>query len=152
MSWQWNKMLALSFILAAAGILACVAALFDNLVPKGSLLAFLAAVIPLGVVIVGVLIAFAWFCDKCEDYFYGAKDEAKEEPQAKSTGIGLPETTVSNPVDSRIRNDMRYHRITIDFPSSSRLHDRYMGNLRGFSLPNAASLAKSAARDAWHGQ
>jgi hypothetical protein len=47
---------------------------------------------------------------------------------------------------------MRYHRITIDFPSSNRLHDRYIGSLRGFSLPNATVLAKSAARDAWHGQ
>ena len=153
MYWQWNKVLAISFILAAAGILACIAALFDNLVPKGSLLAFLAAMIPLGVAIIGVLIAFAWFCDKCEDYFYGTKEEPKDDPKSESAGTGLPETPASSgPADSRIRNEVRCHRIAIDFPSSSRLYDRYMGNLRGFSLPNPAALARSAARDAWHGQ
>jgi hypothetical protein len=157
MYWQWNKVLAISFVLAAAGILACIAALFDNLVPKGSLLAFLAAMIPLGLLIVGILIAFVWLCDKCEDYFSGSlsgsKEEDKDEPNTGSAGSGPRETSVSSSLaDYRIRNDMRYHRITIDFPTSSRLRDRYLGSLRGFSLSNPAALAKSAARDAWHGQ
>jgi hypothetical protein len=64
-----NKMLVVSLSLAAAGILACLGALFDSLVANGSILAFLAATVPLGLAIAGVLAGFAWVCEKCESYF-----------------------------------------------------------------------------------
>jgi hypothetical protein len=63
-----NKMLVVSLSLATAGILACLGALFDSLVADGSILTFLAATVPLGLAIVGVLAGFAWLCDKCESY------------------------------------------------------------------------------------
>jgi hypothetical protein len=63
-----NKMLVVSFSLGAAGILACLGALFDSLVAEGSVFAFLAAIVPLGLAIVGVLVGFAWLCDQCETY------------------------------------------------------------------------------------
>jgi hypothetical protein len=63
-----DKMLVVSLCLAGAGILACVGALFDGFVSGGSIMAFLAATVPLGLAIIGVLLGFAWVCDKCETY------------------------------------------------------------------------------------
>jgi hypothetical protein len=65
----WEKTIVISMILGTAGILACVAAIFNIDVPKGSLTAFLAAIIPLGLAIIGILVGFTWVCDKCNDYF-----------------------------------------------------------------------------------
>jgi hypothetical protein len=64
-----NKMLVVSLCLGAAGILACAGALFDGLVAEGSILSFLAATVPLGLAIVGVLMGFAWACETSERYF-----------------------------------------------------------------------------------
>ena len=61
-------MVVVSFCLGAAGILACLGALFDSLVAQGSIMAVLAATVPLGLAIVGVMMGFAWVCDKCEGY------------------------------------------------------------------------------------
>jgi cytochrome bd-type quinol oxidase subunit 2 len=63
-----NNMLVVSLSLGAAGILACMGALFDSLVAEGSIFGFLAATVPLGLAIVGILMGFAWLCDKCESY------------------------------------------------------------------------------------
>ncbi len=58
MCWQArNKMLVVSLSMAAAGILACVAALYDSFVPKGSLLAFLATMFPLGLLVAGIVVS-----------------------------------------------------------------------------------------------
>ena len=63
-----NKMLVVSLSLAAAGMLACMGALFDGLVSGGSIMAFLVATVPLGLGIMGVLLGFVWVCDKCESH------------------------------------------------------------------------------------
>ncbi len=64
-------MLLVSFALAAVGILTCIAALLDAIVPKGSVWA-LAAVV--AVVIALVMVAYVWVCDKCEDCLSGRFD------------------------------------------------------------------------------
>ena len=68
------KLITISSALAAAGVLACVAALFDAFMPKGSLTAFLAGIALLGLLVTGVLIGYTWACDKCESYFNGRLD------------------------------------------------------------------------------
>jgi hypothetical protein len=73
--YSWKKLIISSFALGAAGMLTCVAALLSDLVPTWSILAFIAVLIPLGLIIVGILAAFVWICDKCEDYFGGRIDK-----------------------------------------------------------------------------
>ena len=82
-------MLAVSLSLAAAGILACVGALFDSLVAEGSIMGFLAATVPLGLAIVGVLVGFVWLCDKCESYLTrrAADRLARKRHRVRSTPI-----------------------------------------------------------------
>jgi hypothetical protein len=64
----WNKMLVVSLSLAAAGIMVCVAALLDALVPKGSILGFAAGLVGLVVAIMLIVSGYVWLCQKCEDY------------------------------------------------------------------------------------
>jgi hypothetical protein len=69
MGWQgWNRIFAVSSCLAAAGGVTCLAILYNLLVPRGSLLAFLAAAVPLGCAVVAVVLGFMWTCEKCEEY------------------------------------------------------------------------------------
>jgi hypothetical protein len=72
MCWRgWNKMFVISFSVASAGILVCIAAMLDNLVPKSAVLGFLMWAIALVVTITLVLTGYVWVCDKCEDYLSG---------------------------------------------------------------------------------
>jgi hypothetical protein len=68
MGWQgWNRIFAVSLCLAAAGGLACLAALYNAFVPRGSVVAFLAATVPLALAIGAVVVGFVWVCEKIED-------------------------------------------------------------------------------------
>ena len=67
-SHSWNKLIAASSALAAAGVLACGAALFDAFMPKGTLTAFLASMALLGLLVSGVMIGFTWACDRYESH------------------------------------------------------------------------------------
>jgi hypothetical protein len=87
-----DKMLVVSLCLAGAGVLACIGALFDGLVSGGSIMAFLAATVPLGLVIVGVLIGFAWACDKCETYLRRRADRLA---QKRRRDVSTPGRTSS---------------------------------------------------------
>ena len=70
----WNKSIAVSAALAAAGVLACAAASLNAVMPRGSLVAFLASTALLGLVVTGVAIGYAWICEKSEGYFEGRLD------------------------------------------------------------------------------
>ena len=70
----WNKLIAISSALAAAGILACAGALLDAFIPRGSVLGFLTWMVVLGSIVIGVVIGYTWVCDKCESYFNGRLD------------------------------------------------------------------------------
>ena len=50
-SHSWNKLIAVSCALAAAGILACAGALLDVFMPRGSLLGFLTWMVVLGIIV-----------------------------------------------------------------------------------------------------
>jgi ABC-type Fe3+ transport system permease subunit len=66
----WNsKLIAVSCALAAAGILACAVAIIDVVMPRGSLVGFLAGMALLGLVVTAVVIGYTWVCDKCERWF-----------------------------------------------------------------------------------
>jgi len=84
-------MIAVSTALAAAGVLACAAAILDAFIPKGSLAAFLANIALLGLAVTGVLIAHTWACDKCESYFNGRLD--------RLLSMGKPELRRHVPID-----------------------------------------------------
>jgi hypothetical protein len=85
----WNKSIAISAALAAAGVLACAAALLNAFVPRGSLVAFLASTALLGLVATGVAIGYVWVCEKSEGYFEGRLD--------RLLSIGKPEGNASSP-------------------------------------------------------
>ena len=70
----WNKLMTVSSALAAAGLLACAAAILDVIMPKESLAGFLTSMALLGLVAAGVLIGYTWACDRCESYFNGRLD------------------------------------------------------------------------------
>ncbi len=74
---KWNKLIAASAALAAAGILTCAAALLNALLPKESFAAFLASMALLGLAVTAVVIGYAWTCDKCESYFHGRLDRLR---------------------------------------------------------------------------
>ena len=58
-----NRVLIISLALAGSGILTCGLALSDIFLPRGSTMVVLASVPLLGIVVLGVLIIFAWTCE-----------------------------------------------------------------------------------------
>jgi hypothetical protein len=70
----WNKSIAISAALAAAGVLTCAAVILNAFMPRGSLLAFFASMLLLGLAVTGAAIGYLWACEKCESYFQGRLD------------------------------------------------------------------------------
>ena len=66
-----DRLFLTSLALAAGGILACLAVMLDTFMPKGSAWAFLAALLPLGLGVVGLVLGFTWVCDKVESRVRG---------------------------------------------------------------------------------
>jgi hypothetical protein len=96
-AYVWKRLLVLSFTLAAAGILACAAAVIDVLLPQASVPAFLGSMVFLGGAVIGTMAAFVWLCDRCEDYFAEYLDRLLDRSgrvpppgAAKSVGIASP--------------------------------------------------------------
>ena len=58
-----NRVLIISLALAGSGILTCGLALSDIFLPRGSAMVVLASIPLLGIVVLGVLIIFAWTCE-----------------------------------------------------------------------------------------
>ena len=77
-----NRVLITSVVLAAAGVLACVASLFNAWVPKGSLLAFVVALPLLALAIIGVMVGFVK-AEKCEDWLHGRRDPTLRRGQGR---------------------------------------------------------------------
>ena len=67
-SHSWDKLIAASAALAAAGVLTCAAALLDATIRHGSLVTFLASMAFLGLAVTGAMIGFTWVCDQGESY------------------------------------------------------------------------------------
>jgi hypothetical protein len=75
---SWNRLIAASWALAAAGILACAGALLDAFLPRGSILGVLAWIAVLALVVAGTIAGFVWGCDKCERTFDDRIDRMME--------------------------------------------------------------------------
>ena len=86
----WNKLIAASAAMAAAGILTCAAAPADGLLPRESFAAFLTSMALIGLAVTGVVIGYTWACDKCEGYFQGRLD--------RLLGMNKPERSRHVPV------------------------------------------------------
>jgi hypothetical protein len=84
----WNKSIAISSALAAAGVLACAAAILEAVMPRGSLVAFLASTALLGLVVAGGAIGYAWVCEKCEGYFEGRLDRLQSAGTPNRNALG----------------------------------------------------------------
>jgi hypothetical protein len=82
----WKKVLVTSVLLAAAGVLACVAALFDIWVPQGSLLAFVLALPFLAAAVIGIMFGFIKACDTCEDWLQRRRERLFGERAEKDRG------------------------------------------------------------------
>ena len=146
-SHSWNKLITISFALAAGGVLACAGALLDVFIPSGSLVGFLARMLVLGFAITGVVIGFTWGCDKCESYFSGRLDRllSRGKPnRSDAANLGAPVSP--RPTEPRAGGDAR------STPDSPQLFScgRYVLTLRGSVSPRHAT--KATAVRTWHGQ
>jgi hypothetical protein len=149
-----KRVLVISIALAAGGVLACVAALFNVLVPKGSLLAFFAALVPLALAIIGVMVGFVNACEKCEDWLHGRRDRlfgVEEDDHDEPVG----------PVDPREPTHRDSRPVSPEALRSSARQDptRYVLGLRGPSPKSSTTgAAKPSTPEAmqrhkvWHGQ
>ena len=72
---SWKKVIVSSFVLGVAGIMTCISALLNDIVPAWSVLAFISVLIPLALAIIAILAGFIWLCDKCENYFADRTDK-----------------------------------------------------------------------------
>lgn len=142
-----NKLTAVSFAMAAAGILTCAAALLDVFIPSGSFVGFLAKMALLGLAVTGVVIGYTWVCDKCENYFIGRRDRFLNGSEPSRNEAVRPRAAVSpRPTEPRVAGDAR------STPDARQpfFCGGYTPTLRGSVSPSDATRA-TAAR-AWHGQ
>jgi hypothetical protein len=141
-----NRLTTVSSALAVAGILTCVAALLDVAMPHGSLAAFLASMVLLGLAVTGVMIGFTWACDKCESYVDGRLD--------RILGFGTPDRKAdANPRAVAARPELKVISDRVTAPGElqfSASHDRHAPTFRGPVSP--ANGVKADTRRAWHGQ
>ena len=144
----WNKSIAVSSALAAAGVLVCAAAILDAFMPKGSLAAFLASMALLGLVVTGVVIGYTWVCDKCESYFNGRLDRLLSGREPNRRGAASPGDVVGPPpTASQVVGDPRPPPAAPQPPISC---SRYVSTLRVTIAPMGVTRATRA--HAWHGQ
>ncbi len=145
MCWQAkNKMLGVSLSLAAAGILACIAAVYDSFVPKGSLGAFLATMLPLGLLVAGIVVTFVWLCERFEGY-----SQRRSEQPFK---VRPPEYPTPGERRRHFLDEIERHRSISPFPISTVDSDRYLGGVRGPAQPRKTSAQSPPLVRQWHGQ
>jgi hypothetical protein len=144
----WNKLIAISSALAAAGILACAGALLDAFIPRGSVLGFLTWMVVLGIIVIGTVVGYTWVCDKCEGYFNGRLDRLLSRSKPKPSDAVNPAAAVrQRPTDPKVVGDAR------STPDTRQLFScaRYTPTLRGAVLSRDATTKGTAVRT-WHGQ
>jgi len=143
----WNKTIVVSLSLAAAGVITCIAALLESVAPKESVMSFLAVKCALGVVIIAVMVGFAWICDKCEDYFSRRIDRLLDPKQHTSRGTANKEGNKrSAPGETDYRFAVR------QLPGPNLPLSRYVAGLRGSARANADAARAAVLGKRWHGQ
>jgi hypothetical protein len=144
-----SKLIAISFALAAAGILACAGAILDALVPRDSVLGFLTWLAVLGFIVVGTVVGYTLLCDQCESHFdeqtgrslNDGEPNHHEDDLAIRTAAASPQAT-----EPRTVCDAR----TIPDALQPRSRGWYVPTLRGsVSRKDSARLFTTRA---WHGQ
>ena len=145
MCWQArNKMLVVSLSMAAAGILACIAAVYDSFVPKGSLLAFLATMVPLGLLVAGIIVVFVWLCEHFE-----SSPERRDEQRLK---LRPPEFPTASERRRHFLDEIERRRNVSPFPKPTVADDRYLGGVRGPARPRVTSAQAPPLVGQGHGQ
>jgi hypothetical protein len=142
---SWKKVIVGSFVLGFAGIMTCISALLSDLVPAWSVLAFIAVLIPLGFLIVGILAGFVWLCDKFEDYSNEKKDNLLEGGKRKSDKEISPN---SQPFHDSANS--RY--IKYISPQPGRLLDQYTSTLRSSGPAMQFNAINFPPTNKWRGQ
>ena len=81
-----NRLLVTSLALAAAGLLTCVACVLDIILPHATLAGFLGLLCTAAIVIVAIMVSFAWSFEKLEnrteDRLRRTKRDAENPPRA----------------------------------------------------------------------
>ena len=145
MGWQAkNKMLIVSLSLAAAGILACVGALYDTLVPKGSLVAFFATMLPLGLLVAGIVVVFVWLCERFE-----STPERRDEQRLKAPPTELPSAGEQR---RPLRDELDRRRDVSPFLKQTAAGDRYLDGVRAPARPMVNGAQTPPLTRHWHGQ
>ena len=143
----WNKLIAVSFALALAGVLMCAIALLDVFIPRGSLAGFLASMGLLAIVVTGVVVGYTWVCDKCESYFNERIDRRLARRKLEhSDERNLGSSVGPRPAAPRVIGDARS---TPGAPQPPILCERYVPALRYCVRRDAA---KATMARTWHGQ
>jgi hypothetical protein len=143
-----NKLIAASFAVPAAGVLAGTAALLEVLIPTGAVVGFVTRMAVLGVAGTGVVMAYVWACDKCERHAVEQLDQLPDAGQPDrddAASRGAP--TSPQPAELRVVRGTKHTVYTTPLPSS---YVRRVPTLRGYVSPKAARSAISAR--GWHGQ
>jgi hypothetical protein len=145
MCWQAkNKMLVVSLSLASAGILACIAAVYDSLVPKGSLLAFWVTMVPMGLLVAGIVGGFVWLCERFERY---SLPRSEQPPKVRP-----PEFPTESERQRHFLDEIERRRDVSQFPKMTAADNRYLGGIRGPARPRATSRQTPPLARQWHGQ
>ena len=143
----WNKLIAVSFALALAGVLMCAVALLDVFIPRGSVAGFVASMALLALIVTGVVIGYTWVCEKCESYFIERIDRRLGGSKLKRSDEGNPGSSASpRPAAPRVIGGVRS---TPGAPQPPLLCERYVPTLR-YSVRGDATKATMART--WHGQ
>jgi hypothetical protein len=110
-------------------------------IPRGSVVGFFTRMTLLGVAIIGVLISYAWVCDKCEGYFSGRFERLLNKSKRIRNDAASSRPTAPGIVgDARSASDARHL-----FSSGW-----FTPTLRGSVSPSDAARATGART--WRGQ
>jgi hypothetical protein len=143
-----SKLLAISFALAAAGILACAGALLDAFIPRYSFFGCLTWMAVMGSIVIGTLVGYTWICDKCDRLFDSRHDRLLNGSDLEDKDdIVNPQATVRpQPAKPKVGGGARStHDATRFLPC-----EPYVLTLRGSVSPNASSMENRPRT--WHGQ
>jgi hypothetical protein len=142
---SWDKSIAISFALAAAGILACAGALLDAFIPRDSLLGFLAWMAVMGSIAIGTVVGYTWVCDKCENLLNGRLDrESGTDKLNRGDAVNLGVAASPRPTAPRVVGD----------PCSAAGARQPLACDRHIPLHggNAFNAARETANRCWHRQ
>ena len=137
-----DKMITVSCAFAAAGILACVAALFNVLVPSGAVLRLAIGMVVLPVMITIAVVGFVGLCDGCEGFLNARKRKPPRKKSYDAVGKAEPQ------------NDTAAKRSQTFYPIQriSDFNDRYVGGLRGAARGSGRAATAAFGAKRWHGQ